>query len=56
VAVFYSEAFSLTGRSDKENERVQFFPLDTLPEDFSPGCLRRIQELQAGALCNYGAW
>jgi 8-oxo-dGTP pyrophosphatase MutT (NUDIX family) len=56
IIVFISDAFSLTGKSDREIERVQFFPLNTLPHDLSPGCFRRIQEYQAGKLGEFGAW
>ncbi len=56
IVVFFSDGFSFTGKSDHEIERVQFFSLSTLPEDLAPGCLHRVQEYQAGYLCNCGAW
>ena len=56
IVVFFSDAFSLTGKSDREIERIEFFSLSRLPEDLAPGCLHRVQEYQARLLCNYGAW
>jgi 8-oxo-dGTP pyrophosphatase MutT (NUDIX family) len=56
IVVFACDAFSVTGESDREIEYVQFFPLDRLPADLAPGCLRRVQEYVAGKWSNYGTW
>ena len=44
IIVFASNDFTLTGKTDWEIERFDFFPFDDLPENVSPGCLHRIQE------------
>ena len=48
IVVLFCDDFTLTGETDWEIERFDFFPLDDLPDDMSPGCLRRIQEYAAG--------
>jgi 8-oxo-dGTP pyrophosphatase MutT (NUDIX family) len=44
VIVFSCNDFTLTGKTDHEIERFDFFKLNDLPEDTSPGSQRRIQE------------
>lgn len=44
VVVFVCEDFSLSGTSDNEIEKVEFFPLDKLPANIASGHKRRIQE------------
>jgi 8-oxo-dGTP pyrophosphatase MutT (NUDIX family) len=57
VAVFACDDFTLTGETDKEIERFAFFPVDELPEDVSPGCLRRIEEYwQEPTVVRAGYW
>ena len=48
VAVFVCEDFTLTGDTDREIERFDFFALDALPPDTSPGSRRRISEYLEG--------
>lgn len=57
VTVFVCEDFTLTGETDGEIERFAFFPMDELPDDISPGCLRRIEEYQKEPLAvRTGYW
>jgi 8-oxo-dGTP pyrophosphatase MutT (NUDIX family) len=49
VIVFTCTDFVLTGETDREIERFDFFKLDDLPEGTSPGSQRRIQEYVSGA-------
>lgn len=56
VIVFISQDFDLTCISDDEIEFCQFFPLDTLPEDMSPGSENRIREYLIGEKAIYGDW
>jgi 8-oxo-dGTP pyrophosphatase MutT (NUDIX family) len=44
VAVFVCEEFNMSGETDAEIERFADFHFDALPDDISPGCLRRIEE------------
>ena len=44
VIVFSCSDFTLTGETDSEIERFDFFGFDDLPENTSPGSLRRIGE------------
>ena len=46
--VFSCDAFTLTGQTDHEIDRFDFFRTDDLPDDVSPGSLRRIQEYASG--------
>ncbi|RLD06404.1 MAG: ADP-ribose pyrophosphatase [Chloroflexota bacterium] len=48
IVVLFCDDFTLTGKTDWEIERFNFFPLDDLPPDVSPGCLHRILEYAAG--------
>jgi 8-oxo-dGTP pyrophosphatase MutT (NUDIX family) len=56
VILFYSDQFTLSGKSDAEIEQVAFFPPDQLPEDTSPGHRRRIEEFSKGQLVKTGLW
>jgi 8-oxo-dGTP pyrophosphatase MutT (NUDIX family) len=57
VAVFACDDFTLTGRTDAEIERFDFFGLDDLPDGVSPGSRRRIQEYVIGGdVPVVGAW
>ncbi len=44
VAVYTSTDFEITGHHDDEIAAVQWFPVDALPNDFSPGSRRRLEE------------
>lgn len=44
VVVLSCDDFALTGKTDHEIERFDFFLFDGLPTDVSPGSLRRIRE------------
>jgi 8-oxo-dGTP pyrophosphatase MutT (NUDIX family) len=48
MAVFISTDFQLTGEHDDEIARIEWFPLDALPPDASPGTRDRIAEYLAG--------
>lgn len=56
IAVFICKDFTVTGKVDHEIERVAFFDLNCLPEDLSPGSLRRIQDYQSGYPQKWGIW
>jgi 8-oxo-dGTP pyrophosphatase MutT (NUDIX family) len=56
IAVFVSDAFSLTQETDREIEACRFFPLHDLPEDISPGTLRRAREFVQGDAPYTGTW
>ena len=49
VVVFSCRDFALTGKTDREIERFDFFPFDGLPHDLSPGSRRRIGEYVSGS-------
>lgn len=44
VAVYTSTAFEITAGHDDEIAAVQWFPVNALPSDLSPGSRRRLQE------------
>ena len=44
VAVFLCNDFSISGNSNREIEKFEFFPLDSLPDNLASGHRRRIQE------------
>ena len=44
VIVFSCNSFTITGETDSEIERFDFFDFDKLPQHISPGSLRRIDE------------
>jgi 8-oxo-dGTP pyrophosphatase MutT (NUDIX family) len=57
VIVLSCDAFTLTGQTDHEIERFDFFCMDDLPHDVSPGSLRRIREYADGnSLPTVGRW
>ena len=56
IAVFISQDFDLTGKSDHEIEASGFYPLGNLPENMSPGTLHRIEEFMAGDRTKFGPW
>lgn len=57
IAVFYSETFTLQKPTDRwEIAERGTFRLSALPADLSPGCLRRIQDYQAGNGPYMGKW
>jgi 8-oxo-dGTP pyrophosphatase MutT (NUDIX family) len=57
VVIFACDDFTLTGRTDAEIERFDFFGLDDLPAGLSPGTRRRIQEyVDGGDGPVVGAW
>lgn len=49
VVVLSCEDFTLTGKTDREIERFDFFRFDDLPDGVSPGSLRRIREYVDGS-------
>jgi hypothetical protein len=49
VVVFRCSDFTLTGATDREIERLAFFPLDHLPDDIAAGHKRRIREFAGGS-------
>ena len=57
VAVFVSEAFTLTERIDRaEIEQAVFFPLDALLAQTSEGTRRRLADYQQGTGPFFGPW
>lgn len=44
VVVFVCDVFTLSGKSDHEIEKYEFFPLNELPETLASGHRRRINE------------
>ena len=56
VVMFVSSDFDVDGTSDHEIERIEWFPLDALPEGMSPATLRRIQEYREGKGPYFGEW
>lgn len=49
VVVLSCEDFTLTGKTDREIERFDFFRFDDLPDGVSPGSMRRIREYMDGS-------
>ena len=56
VIVFLSGDFSLNGHSDDEIERMEFFDLNALPEDVSPGSRKQIEKYMRGDIPAFGMW
>ncbi|MDP2995458.1 MAG: NUDIX domain-containing protein [Anaerolineales bacterium] len=57
VIVFICTDFSLTGKTDNEIQKFEFFPLTDLPAGIAPGHKRRIQEyLESHQAPKYGKW
>jgi ADP-ribose pyrophosphatase YjhB (NUDIX family) len=56
IIVFLTKDFTVNGKKDHEIEKVQFFPLEQLPEDLSAGCLHRVEDYLAGEQPRFGAW
>jgi 8-oxo-dGTP pyrophosphatase MutT (NUDIX family) len=56
LALFVSEDFTLTGESDAEIERIEWFPLEQLPEDLGRSSLRRVDEFRRGHAPGAGRW
>lgn len=56
IVIFYSDNFSITGKTDREIERYDFFQLDKLPEEVSTGTRKRIEEYINGCTLNFGLW
>jgi 8-oxo-dGTP pyrophosphatase MutT (NUDIX family) len=56
VCLFLSEDFTLQDVSNREIEMVSAFPLEQLPEDTSPGSLRKITAYTNGSLESGGVW
>ena len=44
IVVFECHEFSMTGETDSEIERFEFFDLDNIPDKTSPGTGRRLKE------------
>ncbi|MPM57654.1 RNA pyrophosphohydrolase [bioreactor metagenome] len=56
IVIFYSDDFSLSGKTDGEIERYDFFKLNKLPEEVSMGTRKRIEEYTKGYTSNFGLW
>ncbi len=56
VVVFLSRDFSLNGHSDGEIERWDFFDVDALPDDISPGSRKQIERYKNGDVPAFGMW
>lgn len=56
IVIFISENFTLSGITDNEIESFDFFNLDKLPTNISPGSRRRIEEYIKGNYTNCARW
>jgi 8-oxo-dGTP pyrophosphatase MutT (NUDIX family) len=56
IVVFLAETGHVKSVRDIEIEAFDFFPLDKLPTNVSPGTRRRIAEYLKGSGMNNGAW
>lgn len=56
MALFVSEAFTLTGQGDAEIERLEFFPVRNLPKGLSPASCRRVEEYLQGQPASARVW
>lgn len=56
VVIFLSQNFSITGDTDKEIEAFDYFEIDNLPKNTSPGTRKRIEEYISGQDNNFGRW
>jgi 8-oxo-dGTP pyrophosphatase MutT (NUDIX family) len=56
VVIFICRDFTLTGSTDREIEKYDFFRFDELPEKVSPATRRRILEYVEGKSGNFGMW
>lgn len=56
IVVFISDNFTLSGITDNEIDSFDFFNLDELPENLSPGTRRRIEEYNKGKHNNFDRW
>lgn len=56
IIIFVCKDFTLTGITDKEIESYDFFALDRLPENISPGTKKRLLEYINGKTANFGMW
>jgi len=56
VMVFLTHDFSLNGQSDHEIERYEFYPLDRVPENTSPGSKNRIKDYLRAEKTQFGTW
>lgn len=54
IIIFYSDKFSLIGKTDTEIERYEFFQLNNLPDRVSRGTRKRIEEYIEGCTSNFG--
>jgi hypothetical protein len=54
--VFISDSFTLSDITDNEIESFDYFNLDRLPTNISPGTRRRIEEYVKGEYNNFGHW
>ncbi len=56
VIVFLSRDFSLNGHSDDEIKRLEFFDLNALPDDISPGNRKQIRRFVDEDAPAFGLW
>ncbi len=56
IIIFYCDNFFLTGKTDGEIEKYDFFKLNELPEKVSIGTKKRIEEYIKGDTSNFGLW
>jgi 8-oxo-dGTP pyrophosphatase MutT (NUDIX family) len=56
IVVFVCTDYALSGVTDQEIERLDFFGLQDLPEGTSPGTRRRVREYLKGETKCSGAW
>ncbi len=56
LVLFVCEDFSLTGKRDAEIERLEFFPVRSLPKGLSKSSGRRVEEYLRGQPVMTGLW
>lgn len=56
IVIFVCDKFFLSGKNDKEIETFNYFDINDLPLNISPGTKRRIEEYKDGKFCSFGKW
>jgi ADP-ribose pyrophosphatase YjhB (NUDIX family) len=56
IVIFICDKFTLTGKTDNEIETFDFFNLNNLPNNVSPGTRKRVREYINGQFNNFGKW
>ncbi len=56
IVIFFSDNFTISGETDNEIEQYQWFDLNNLPSNISPGTKRRIKEYMDNSFGVCGEW